>query len=163
MKTSHYRILVGLLGLAAVIVLLVSARSPAPAAPARQSVPGFPADQSDVWNSALTDQPPLTPGAAIRIALAFMPGVRLPDDTSGWRLDHITLQRMSFSGGRDEWVYLADFHALPDTFTQGERPTVHFQVPVRFNGSIPETFIANIPQARRILWWDYHPAGKTSA
>jgi hypothetical protein len=163
MKTSHYRVLVGLMGFAAVVGLLGLVRSPAPAAPTRQSALEFIPDQSDIWDESSAGEPPLTPGAAIRIALAFMPGVRLPDETSGWQLDHITLQRMSFSGGRAEWVYLADFCAHPDAASQSKRPPVHFQVPVRFNGSIPETFIANIPKARRIIWWDYRIAGKISA
>ena len=163
MKTSHYRVLVGLMSFAAVVGLLGLVKSPGPAAPTRQSALEFIPDQSDVWDESLTAEPPLAPGAAIRIAMAFMPGVRLPDDTSGWLLDHITLQRMSFSGGREEWVYLADFYARPDATPQSKRPPVHFQVPVRFNGSIPETFISNIPKARRIVWWDYQAARKISA
>jgi hypothetical protein len=163
MKTSHYRILVGLMSCAAVVGLVSLIKVPTPAAPTRQSALEFRPDQSDIWDSALTDAPPLAPGAAMRIAMDFMPGVSLPDYTNRWLLDHLTLQRMSFSEGREEWVYVADFYARPDSSPAWKGPLIHFQVPVRFNGSIPEAFIAKIPGTRRIFWWNYRGAGKVSA
>ena len=163
MKTSHYRILVGLMSFAAVVCLGGLIKAPGSAASAQHSTLDFRPDQSDVWDHALAGEPPLAPGAAVRIAMGFMPGIRLPDDTNGWLLDHLTLQRMSFSAAREEWVYVADFYARPDGDPARTGPLIHFQVPVRFNGSIPEAFIANIPKARRIPWWTYRSIADVSA
>jgi hypothetical protein len=152
MKTLHYLILVGLMGLAVVGSMAGFIRVPAQSAPSPEPLLGFQPDGSDVWDEALADEPPLAPGAAIRIALDFMRFVRLPDYTREWRLDHLTLQRMSFSDGAEEWMYVADFHAEPGYNPAGEVPLTRFRVPVRFNGSVPESFIARIPQAQRFVF-----------
>jgi hypothetical protein len=153
MKTSHYLLLVALMALAAVGGLAGFMRVPAFSAGAPGPAVEFPPDESDRWDKTLADEPPLAPGAAIRIARKFMRTMRLPDSTDDWMLDRLTLQRLSLPGGPEEWVYLADFYAEPADRPAWRGPLVRLQVPVRLNGRIPETFTATISEDRRFVFW----------
>ena len=150
MKTLHYLILVGLMGLAVVVGSLASvANMRSHSAKSPEQTVEFRTDESDVWDATLAQEPPLAPGAAIRTAVGFMRVVQLPDYTTEWILDNLTLQRRSFSDGPEEWIYLVSFHASPQD--KSDHSPVRFQVPVRFNGSVPEAFIANNPRVLRLF------------
>ena len=154
MKTSYYLLLVGLMTLAVVGGLAGFMKVPALSSPgSQQPTLGFQPDASDRWDKTVAEEPPLAPGAAIRIATDFMRTIRLPDHTRGWTLERIALQRMSFSGGPEEWVYVADFRAEPMEQPEWRGPPARFQVPVRFQGGVPETFNAGIPEERRFVFW----------
>ena len=155
MKTLPYRILVGLMGLAVVGSLAGFMKVPGQFGrkPEPVPVPEFRRDASDIWDKTSANEPSLAPGAAIRIATKFMRTMRLPDFTDAWVLDKLTLQPLPLSGGPEEWVYLADFHAEPGNKADWRGPVVRLQVPVRLNGGIPETFSAKIPEAQRFTFW----------
>lgn len=103
-----------------------------------------PTDARDVWAETVSDTPPLAPGAALRIARRYVLRVRVPDNTDAWILDSLALQRMSFSGGAEEWVYLANFKtdARPDAEPEAVAATL--QIPVRFDGSVPPGVVEQI-------------------
>ena len=69
------------------------------------------------------------------LAVHARSAVRSPDDTGGWMLDGLTLQRVSSSYDAREWVYLVHFNVCFEAGS-GKAPAV-LRVPVKFDGSVP--------------------------
>ena len=137
MKTSNYLLLVCLVALAAVTSLAGIMLAPARPDPSRSCLSKIRTDDRDLWDEAASDTPPLSPGAAMRIALNHVLRVRLPDDTDGWVLHSLALHRMSFCGGPEEWVYVARFQAPFRLADEPAPPPAWLEVPVRFDGTVP--------------------------
>lgn len=95
----------------------------------------MPAGIGGLWDETACDTPPLAPGAAVRIAREHIRWVRSPDDTGGWMLDGLTLQRVSLPCEAREWVYLVHFNAC-FAAGSGKAPVV-LRVPVQFDGKVP--------------------------
>jgi hypothetical protein len=93
----------------------------------------------DKWDAATTDEPPLTTGAAVRIAKKFVKTVPERDGMKGWLLHYIKLQRMSYTDGPAEWIYVAHFDADPGGVWNGPLPWI--EVPVRLDGTVPKPII----------------------
>ena len=89
----------------------------------------------DKWDSINSDEPPLAPGKAIRIATKFVQTVPVKEGMKGWRLNQLKLQRMSYTNGPEEWIYVAHFDADPGGIWNGPLPWI--EVPVKFDGTVP--------------------------
>ena len=96
--------------------------------------------EKDRWDPALQDQPPLSPGKAIRLAKEFMQKVPLGKGSSMWRMNTVRLLRSEDREGREEWLYVVDFYeASPH---EGRSGPPDMTVPVRMDGTIPEPIIS---------------------
>lgn len=144
MKTLHYLMLVGLMGLAVLGCLALFMKAPDQSARGSEHAFEPHADALEIPDEALADESALAPGAAIRIAMKLMPFLQLPDYSHDWTLEKLTLRRWSFADEPKEWVYMADFCSVP--FDKSDGPPVHFEMPIRFNGTVPETFISSSPR-----------------
>src|SRR5713226_1504810 len=96
---------------------------------------------TDKWDSATSDEPPLAPGKAIRIATKFVRTVPVRDGMKGWRLRNIKLQRMSYTDGPEEWIYVAHFDGDPGANGPWNGPVPWIEVPVRLDRTVPEPSI----------------------
>lgn len=94
----------------------------------------------DKWDFAKSDEPPLAPGKAIRLATKFVQNVPVKNGMKGWMLNNIKLEQMSYTGGSEEWIYVAHFDADPGAVWNGSLPWI--EVPVKLDGTVPEPTIA---------------------
>ena len=95
--------------------------------------------EGDKWDPAASDEPPLTSGKAMRIATKFVQTVPLRDDMKNWELTSVKLERMSYLGGREEWIYVVHFDGNPGGNWTGFVPWI--DIPVRFDGTVPKPTI----------------------
>ena len=94
--------------------------------------------ETDRWDSAAQDTPPLSPGKASLAAKKFVRTVPLRDDMKEWGLRSITLRQMS--SAPEEWLYLVHFDAVPKASVwNGPLPSI--EIPVRFDDSVPKPTI----------------------
>jgi len=91
--------------------------------------------ETDRWDSAVQDAPPLSPGKASLAAKKFVHTVPLRDDMKEWGLRTITLQQMS--SAPEEWIYVVHFDAVPKAYSWNG-PVPWIDIPVRFDGTIPK-------------------------
>jgi len=96
-------------------------------------------DVKDKWDSSESEHPPLSPKKAKDLATKFMKRVPLGEEMTAWSLSSITLRHMSGDKLPEQWIYEVHFEAVPPGIWNGPLPW--FTVPVRMDGSIPESKI----------------------
>jgi hypothetical protein len=146
MKSSAYLMFVCLMGLAVVasVAGFMRAADGGKLSDRSASMPvPIPTDHRDVWDETTAATPPLSPGAAIRIAREYVRLVRVPDYTDGWVVDSLSLRRLAVSGGTGEWVYFVHFQSAPQSGV-GPDHAPRLQVPVRFDGMVPPGIVPRI-------------------